>query len=171
MNYFFCKERENNLVFPVLCSYRDAAEAALSDDAQLLPCANLLGKSLHTWHKERSLADKLFPSSCLARVCKCFHGSVEQLVHSTELPVKGSSCHPKGALFGPSVSREVLTVPGTSWSWWGQTRGGWGRSAPLYQVAFCFSFQLFPRLIHDGRDHAEEGKRLPRGPDSKETGW
>lgn len=56
--------------------------------------------------------------------------------------------------------------PGAHREW---TRGGWGRSALLYQVAFCFSFQLFPRLVQDGRDHTEEGERLPWGPESKET--
>ena len=50
-----------------------------------------------------------------------------------------------------------------------QTSRRWGRSALPYQVAFCFSFQLFPRLIQDGRDHTEEGERLPWGPESKET--
>lgn len=84
MNYFFCKGRENNLVSAVLCSYRDAAEAALSDDTQLLPCADLLGKSLHPWHRERSSADNLFPSFCLAHACKCFHGSLNSSF--TELP-------------------------------------------------------------------------------------
>ena len=137
----------------------------------LLPGTDLLGKSRQARQGGRSLAEKLFPSSCLAHVCKCIERSAEQFVYSIKLPVsygtEGSSYHPRGSLVRTQskqrcvyATRKVPELTGN-----GQGEGG----EDLYQVAFCFSFQLFPRLVQDGRDHTEEGERLPRGPESKET--